>query len=116
MVCELFCYHILQWFCDGNATALFSSASEEDEVTPKAASSRQTSKKSVMGLRRQTSDTGQETDVSQLSEDEPRVSLRVRQLLSCCRFDGEHFMPLSRRLVLASHQQHLGRVRVNPRF
>ena len=59
-----------------------------------------------MGLRRQTSDTGQETDVSQLSEDEPRVSLRVRRLLSRCCFDGDRFMPLSRRLVLASHQQH----------
>lgn len=32
------------------------------------------------GFQRQTSDTGQETDVSQMSEDEPRTSLKV------CRF------------------------------
>ncbi|XP_070184828.1 centrosome-associated protein 350-like [Littorina saxatilis] len=48
----------------------------DDDVTPKAVSSRQTTKKSAIGFRRQVSDTGQETDVSQLSEDEPRVSLR----------------------------------------
>ncbi|XP_076454897.1 centrosome-associated protein 350-like isoform X2 [Babylonia areolata] len=50
--------------------------SEEEEDGPLAASSRHLSRKSGASFRRQMSDTGQETDVSQLSEDEPRVSAR----------------------------------------
>lgn len=58
----------------------FSVHSAEEDM-PKAAFSKQgMSGKFAGGFQRQTSDTGQETDVSQMSEDEPRTSLKV------CRF------------------------------
>ena len=55
---------------------------EEEETVPKVSPTQQTSQFSAMGLRRQMSDSEQETDVSQLIDDEVRGIVSVHKLFS----------------------------------
>ncbi|KAL8608223.1 hypothetical protein ACOMHN_016678 [Nucella lapillus] len=64
------------------------SLESDEEDTPQAVSSRHLSRKSGVALRRQMSDTGQETDVSQLSEDEPRNRSYGRPIVDSSRHES----------------------------